>query len=85
MRFLVSYRGTFKTANSRSSNASFLSTSILSSCRTPTSDIEIRMMLAPGTIIPSDDASNVKYTLKGFSLQVESVSFGDGSYRAMVD
>lgn len=42
-------------------------------------------MLAPGTIVPSDDASNVKYSLKGFSLQVESVSFGDGSYRAMVD
>ncbi len=34
---------------------------------------------------PSDDESNVKYTLKGFSLQDESASFGDGSYRAMVD
>lgn len=56
----------------------FLDTNILP-------DIEIRMMLAPGTIIASDDASNVRYTLKGFSLQVESVSFGDGSYRPMVD
>ncbi len=43
------------------------------------------MMLAPGTVIPSDDASNTRYSLKGVSIQVESVSFGDGSYRAMVD
>jgi len=42
-------------------------------------------MLAPGTVIPSDDASNTRYSLKGVSIQVESVSFGDGSYRAMVD
>jgi len=48
-------------------------------------DIEIRMMLAPGTVILSDDASTTKYSIKGVSLQVESVSFGDGSYRAMVD
>lgn len=48
-------------------------------------DIEIRIMLAPSTIIPAQDALAIKYLLKGLSLSIESLSFGDGMYRAMVD
>ena len=42
-------------------------------------------MLAPRTVLLFDYISNMRYLLKDFTLQVESVTFGDGSYRAMVD
>lgn len=48
-------------------------------------DIEIRMMLAPNTVLASTNTAVSRYTLKNFSFSVESISFGDGSYRAMVD
>ncbi|DBA68514.1 TPA: hypothetical protein ACH3X2_001184 [Trebouxia sp. C0005] len=48
-------------------------------------DIEIRIQLAPTTILPSSNASYFKYLLQNLSLSMESISFGDGSYRAMVD
>jgi hypothetical protein len=56
----------------------FLDTNILP-------DIEIRMLLAPNTIIPQAKAARIKYQLKNLSFSVESISFGDGSYRAIVD
>lgn len=42
-------------------------------------------MLAPSAVCPAQNAGAIKYLLKGLSLSVESLSFGDGSYRAMVD
>ncbi len=48
-------------------------------------DIEIRIQLAPSTILPSSNASFFRYLLQNLSLSMESISFGDGSYRAMVD
>ena len=48
-------------------------------------DIEIRIQLAPSTILPCSNASYFKYLLQNLSLSMESISFGDGSYRAMVD
>lgn len=48
-------------------------------------DIEIRIMFAPNSILASQNTVATKYLLKNISLSVESISFGDGSYRAMVD
>lgn len=48
-------------------------------------DIEIRILLAPNAILPSGNTQAISYELKNFSITVESISFGDGSYRAMVD
>ncbi len=48
-------------------------------------DIEIRIQLAPTTILPSSNASYYNYLLQNLSLSMESTSFGDGSYKAMVD
>jgi hypothetical protein len=56
----------------------FLDTNILP-------DIEIRMLLAPNSVIPASTAARIKYQLKNLSFSVESISFGDGSYRAIVD
>ena len=56
----------------------FLDTNILP-------DIEIRILLAPNSIIHTDQVGNVIYQLQNLSFSCESISFGDGSYRAMVD
>lgn len=56
----------------------FLDTNILP-------DIEIRMMLAPDTVLPQFPIDSAHYTLQNLSLSMESISFGDGSYRAIVD
>ncbi len=56
----------------------FLDTNILP-------DIEIRMLLAPNSILCTDKAGSVQYRLSQLSFSCESISFGDGSYRAMVD
>lgn len=56
----------------------FLDTNILP-------DIEIRLMLAPDTICPCFPIDSAHYTIQNLSLSMESISFGDGSYRAIVD
>ena len=56
----------------------FLDTNILP-------DIEFRIMLAPNTVLMTDTVGAVKYEMTDVSLSCESISFGDGSYRAMVD
>lgn len=56
----------------------FLDTNILP-------DIEIRILLAPNAILASDQVSASAYQLQNLSFSCESISFGDGSYRAMVD
>ena len=46
-------------------------------------DIEIRIQLAPSTILPSSNASFFRYLLQNLSLSMESISFGDGSYHSV--
>lgn len=48
-------------------------------------DIEIRIMLAPNTVLVSEARDQTKYEICDVNLTAESISFGDGSYRAMVD
>lgn len=48
-------------------------------------DIEIRMMFSPNTVLSTTNTAAIRYELKNLSFSVESISFGDGSYRAMVD
>lgn len=56
----------------------FLDTNILP-------DIELRILLAPNAVIPQARNGAISYELTGLSLTCESISFGDGSYRAIVD
>lgn len=48
-------------------------------------DIEIRISLAPNAVLPTQLTNAAKYAIQNLSMTCESISFGDGSYRAMVD
>ena len=48
-------------------------------------DIEIRLLLAPNSVVSTDQVGQVIYQLQNLSISCESISFGDGSYRAMDD
>ena len=47
-------------------------------------DIQISISLAPDSVLAATHSGAV-YQMRNLSLTVESISFGDGSYRAMVD
>ena len=43
------------------------------------------MVLAPDSLLPAQQVGFQKYRLRNFSMSVESISFGNGSYQAMVN